>query len=779
MPNDVFISCSRLNEAFAQQLDKALRNAGLQTQLSLDNASGAVAPGDSHLMIVVVSSPTLRSAAIQRQIEAATRAGLPMIAAQIGAIKERLEALNQALWVDDHKDQSDENLAAIVAATKTQLEAVKVRAETNQASFVDEATRVYDFFISHSSLDKAHADLLWRALEKRGYKCWIAPESIGPTEDWPTAIERGVKNSKVLALLFNGNSAGSGEVRTELAFAKEYGAKIASVRLEAVPKQYILKYFIWDKQWIAADAAPFPSLVENVAEELEKALKGVNIALAFGPVKKGVRPPDTASTQAANQDLAAALKLTVANKAKRIFGAVTQGANELDAIDQNGRTALHWAALKNEPEIAILILQHGGDADATTSKAETPLHFAARHNAPEIADELLSYGAALEAQDESANTPLHLAATTGATEVARALIDRGANLSAQDWNGSSPLHCAVEADQVEVAQLLIERGANLEAANEEKETPLHVARARCAGLLLGRGANRKALNNRRQTPLDVAVEWDLTDKAQVFRTGETATDKAPTQQSQSVINFDVFICHHLKDARIAETLWKNLQEQGYNCWLAPHSVLKSEEPLNAARRGIMESRALILLKSSNSEDSAQVITELQLADELRLPMLWIDIEKAKTPVLDQFSFRVGSHFDRHFEMLTGGELRVKDIPEVVSNIKQFLATRAGVLPTIEDGEPSDVEIELANRQLVKALMSSSRKKYEKMRDALENGADEFDATDDDGNTVLHWAIMQRDGDALEFLTGRGADMNAENNKGETPLFLLANSNYLF
>ena len=208
-----------------------------------------------------------------------------------------------------------------------------------------------DFFISHSSIDKAHANLLWRALEKRGYKCWIAPESIGKGEDWPTAIERGVKHSKVLALILNGRSAASGEVRTELAFAKEYGAKIVSIRLEDVPKENILKYFIWDKQWISADSAPFPSLVDNVAVELEKALKNANIALAFGPIKKGVRPPDSPSAQAANEDLATALK-SKGQKAKRIFQAVAQGANELDAIDQNGRTALHWAAQKNEIESA-------------------------------------------------------------------------------------------------------------------------------------------------------------------------------------------------------------------------------------------------------------------------------------------------------------------------------------------------------------------------------------------------------------------------------------------
>ena len=307
MSNDVFISCSQLNEYFAEQLEKALRNAGLQVKLSLDNANQATTPSDSRLMIVVASSPTLRSAVVQTQIEAASQAGLPIIAAQIGGIKAQPDTLNNAIWIDERKDQSDENLAAIVAATKSQLEATKSGAEETAIGDNEQAP-AHDFFISHSSKDKAQADLLWRALEKRGYKCWIAPESIGEGEDYPTAIKQGVKNSTILVLLWTSNSDASGEIKTELNFAKSYGLKIVSVRLEDLPKEYNLDYFIWNKQWISADNAPFPSLVDVVATKLENALKGAKVAMAFGPIKKGVRPPDSPSAQAANEDLLAALK---------------------------------------------------------------------------------------------------------------------------------------------------------------------------------------------------------------------------------------------------------------------------------------------------------------------------------------------------------------------------------------------------------------------------------------------------------------------------------------
>ena len=229
---DVFISCSHLNEAFAEQLQSALRDQKLNVQLCLDNAPRA--PGawacEARLMIVVASSPSLHSARVQDDIEAARGAGLPLIMAQIGPLKVRAEAPDGAVWVDEIKDQSAENLGAIVGATLAQLEIARAetRAKGNAATTGAQGVQAsaptderHDVFISHSSKDKAQANLLWEALEKRGHKCWIAPESIGPGQDWPTAIEEGVENSAVLALLFNANSDGSAEVRTELAFAKE------------------------------------------------------------------------------------------------------------------------------------------------------------------------------------------------------------------------------------------------------------------------------------------------------------------------------------------------------------------------------------------------------------------------------------------------------------------------------------------------------------------------------------------------------------------------------
>lgn len=206
--------------------------------------------------------------------------------------------------------------------------------------------------------------------------------------------------------------------------------------------------------------------------------------------------------------------------------------------------------------------------------------------------------------------------------------------------------------------------------------------------------------------------------------------------------------------------------------MAPHSVLASENAVSAARRGVSESRALVLLQGSNSENSTQVMSELQLANELQIPMFWIELEKAKTPILDQFSMTTRSKIQ-----FLGDGTSSLDIQEAVDFIKEFLATQVGIVPSSEEEELSEEQIELANEQLNKALRSRSRNKYDLMREALDDGANDYDAIDQAGCTVLHWAIRKADVEVIEFLLTTGADLDIPNDKGETPRSLMADLSF--
>lgn len=81
-------------------------------------------------------------------------------------------------------------------------------------------------------------------------------------------------------------------------------------------------------------------------------------------------------------------------------------------MDFEGRSELHYAALRNDPPAAKARLVAGDDPNATDHELSTPLHFAAQERAVEVARLLLDHGAEVDAQNAHGNTPLFTAFST-------------------------------------------------------------------------------------------------------------------------------------------------------------------------------------------------------------------------------------------------------------------------------------------------------------------------------------------------------------------------------
>lgn len=108
----------------------------------------------------------------------------------------------------------------------------------------------------------------------------------------------------------------------------------------------------------------------------------------------------------------------------------------------------------------------------------TPLHRAVEaRNLAEV-NRLLDSGAKVDARDPDEDlTPLGWAAALGDVEVAKALIARGADVNAASRSGFTPLHNAAYFHRKEMVALLLSRRANAGAPSSEGETPLHRALA--------------------------------------------------------------------------------------------------------------------------------------------------------------------------------------------------------------------------------------------------------------------------------------------------------------
>lgn len=100
----------------------------------------------------------------------------------------------------------------------------------------------------------------------------------------------------------------------------------------------------------------------------------------------------------------------------RVEDLASAGA-ELCATDSGGRTALHWAALSGQQEIAAILLQNGADVHATDSCGRTALYLAAARGHSVLARLLLEHGADIHARDADGVSILQRAEERGRDEI--------------------------------------------------------------------------------------------------------------------------------------------------------------------------------------------------------------------------------------------------------------------------------------------------------------------------------------------------------------------------
>uniref|UniRef100_A0A6Q2X112 Neurogenic locus notch homolog protein 1 n=1 Tax=Esox lucius TaxID=8010 RepID=A0A6Q2X112_ESOLU len=82
---------------------------------------------------------------------------------------------------------------------------------------------------------------------------------------------------------------------------------------------------------------------------------------------------------------------------------------DVNAIDDFGKSALHWAAAVNNVEAAIILLKNGANKDMQNNKEETPLFLAAREGSYETAKVLLEHFANREITDHMDRLPRDVA----------------------------------------------------------------------------------------------------------------------------------------------------------------------------------------------------------------------------------------------------------------------------------------------------------------------------------------------------------------------------------
>ena len=132
-------------------------------------------------------------------------------------------------------------------------------------------------------------------------------------------------------------------------------------------------------------------------------------------------------------------------------------------------TPLHFAIKNGDMEIIQMLLYRSANVNAFNKYGTRPLHAAVESKKMEIVKLLINEGADVNVSDRSDETPLHLAIKHGSEEIAMWLLRERADVRTKDRYGETPLHTAIRAGYLEIVEQLLQRGTY----GDSKYTNIH------------------------------------------------------------------------------------------------------------------------------------------------------------------------------------------------------------------------------------------------------------------------------------------------------------------
>ena len=419
--------------------------------------------------------------------------------------------------------------------------------------------------------------------------------------------------------------------------------------------------------------------------------------------------------------------------------ALLQQRVDVDEREPDGSTALHWAADRGDLMAIDLLLQAGARATVSNRYGVTPLSLAAGSGNAAIVDRLIKSGANSNAVLYGSETVLMTAARGGRTDAVMVLIEAGADVNAREaTRGQTALMWAAAEGHADVIRVLIEHGADIGATSHGPASPEETT---AGDWFYKRAAPRLDTF----TPLQFAVQAGHVEAtAALLEARGNINDETPDGMDLLTL---VIANGHFDLAALLIGKGANVNAVNVG-WTPLHQLV---------RVGTTN----ILHGPPRPPRSAGRVTSMDIARMLLAHGADVDARTTK-PWNDGYRGTFAVNATPFLLAAKGADTQMMLL--LASHGADV--TAANVLRTSPLMAAAGVEMGNPNED-----SGRDADALEALRVALELGAGEIDAVNEQGDTALHGAIRRPSSEFARLLVEHGAKLDIRNKEGLMPIDL--------
>ena len=476
----------------------------------------------------------------------------------------------------------------------------------------------------------------------------------------------------------------------------------------------------------------------------------------------------------------------------------------LSSQDDAGNTPLHWAVANGNLGVTKILLDGGADIDALNNDGDAPVHLVARFGHLEVAEYLFEFNDTLKnSQNESGFAPLHIAALYGQTDFITMLFEQNVDKTIISKKRFGPLHTAIHSYDPVTVQLLLDNDIEIDQRDNFGNTPFQHAvlinNIEFAKLLVANGAKLNHKNNEGNNALHLISSSTLTKK--YLRNLRNLEPKSDTERQSAV--------SELLQASFS-TNFEMYQ------WLVSEDIdINSNNRLNRTplQTAVLANNIAFIRQISNGgadiehqDASGNTSIHLAVIEDLGVIVEYLARLKARvdtanfsgdlpihsaslsaSPEVIEILIDYGAditkrnnsgrspiHLAVYSQNLQTAETLIKqgadvEIPDSNNNTPLHYVAYAGLTTELNIDSSSSLDSQTQGNQTDDQTRDGTD--VVDMIDLLLKSGANINAQDNEGNTPLHSATLIGQITTIESLLLAGADPTITNNSGQTPLQL--------